>query len=370
MRMTLTALVRLIAFMAIGSTMVAVGVSRAVPKPGPELGLSERTPRYVGVNGSAFSPPRPSFSVIDTGTGELQEVALPNGVTFDYATCTPWHGERVEYELVGRMVERVGKATDQLCEGASLVRIDLTTREEISRSSLIPLVTGSPCWLNGSPSRVVFPAGDGQLYLQVLGDDDASTPEQPTERLLVAWAADLAKHHGSIINDVVRPIVTALNGKLLVAISHRTQNTTRAKLGRSEIWWLSLNAAGTQIVEAKPLFNSGSRMDENNLVEERLPNMIATPDGRLALAYLRREPRSANWELAVVEVRLDAMTGDPIAQTAECRPVASESALSLPAFSADGRWLYHLPKRLEPGAFPTRLPVSELLRQKHSSASH
>ena len=33
-----------------------------------------------------------------------------------------------------------------------------------NRITLDVLPTGKPCWVNGRPGEILFPAGDGQLY--------------------------------------------------------------------------------------------------------------------------------------------------------------------------------------------------------------
>src|SRR5437868_13814808 len=123
MRISLSALVRLIALLGVGSTVLAVGVSRAVPKgPAPVRGV-EVSPRYYGVNGVVFTPHQEGNFLLDTETGELREFTLPKRLGFDYVTCSPWRDERGDYELVGRVTERSGTDEGKLCDGWGMARV-------------------------------------------------------------------------------------------------------------------------------------------------------------------------------------------------------------------------------------------------------
>ena len=88
MRMSLTALVRSLAFLSVGATMLALGLSKVVPAVSPDQPL-EASPRYVGVNGAALIPHHDQNYLLDTETGKLVEFGLPDESTLDFVTSRP-----------------------------------------------------------------------------------------------------------------------------------------------------------------------------------------------------------------------------------------------------------------------------------------
>ena len=96
------------AILAIGLTIVALGVSRAVPTVSPAAQLVETPPRYFGVNGSIFLPQHPRNYVLDTESGALQDFELSGQSTFEFASCSPTRADRDDYLVIGRITMRSG----------------------------------------------------------------------------------------------------------------------------------------------------------------------------------------------------------------------------------------------------------------------
>jgi hypothetical protein len=365
MRLSLSSLVRMIALLGIGSTFLAVGVARSVPKaPIPVRGV-EASPRYYGVNGVVFAPHKDANFLLDTETGELREFALPKNLAFDYVTCSPWRDERGDYELVGRITEHSGDSTGKLCEGWAMARIGVQSREVVNQTPVNLLVAGSPCWLAGRPARVVFPGGDGGLYLQDLGNDDESDDAgTPTDRRKVAWNAPESGIERAILNDPVRPVVPGIGGRLFVALNPGVRQGDELSFGKSQIWWITLSEDGTSIKAAGRLIAPTRNTTGAAAQEERLPNLAATPDGRIALAYLRREAGVVAWSLCVAPVTVNPKTGVPTVSEPEVRQISSDSAVTIPAFSTDGRWLYHVSRDLASGQRVPRFSVVDELARR------
>src|SRR6185437_2149409 len=82
---------------------------------------------------------------------------------------------------------------------------------------------------------------------------------------------------------------------------------------------------------------SGSLLDE-----ERLPNVAATGDGGLVLAYLSRSGLQQGWRLCLAPIDVDPKTGNPSVDEASVRRVSSMLTPTLPTFSNDGQWVYAL----------------------------
>ena len=94
----------------------------------------------------------------------------------------------------------------------------------------------------------------------------------------------------------------------------RTFFTTREKVRKeftpARLWWLKLNAEGTEIVEASPLNSADLLKSPEPLSGHvRYPSIAATPSGGLALAYLwQGQEKFSNWQLHLESLEFNAKT--------------------------------------------------------------
>ena len=351
MRFSLTSLVRLIALGALSSSLVAVGFSRAVPKAA--VVRTESPPRYVCVNGTTFAPAVSGTFLLDTESGVLSPLGRIDGITVDYASCSPWSDGRGLPEVVGRATSRQGVDADALCLGLGLVRMTVPGPTIRSHFAMDPVVIGRPCWLPGESSRVVFPAGDGLLYLQDLHEPREASDATGTRR--VAWACPTPRQGSFLIGDPVLPVIPSLGGRLFVTFSYCDKLRVPGR-GRSEVWWLKLDPEGRSIVDAGRLCAALSP-DE----EVRLPNVSVTPDGGLAVAYMTFRPGDSDWHLWLAPIAVDPSTGVPTADVKKASDLGTGFGMSPPAFSVDGRWVFAVRRELSANKAVERVSVLDAL---------
>jgi hypothetical protein len=367
MRFSLTALIRLIAFALLGTSAVAVWLSRELPSP-PRF-RSVTAPRYYGVNGSIFRPPLPENFLLDTRTGKLTEATIEGKGSLEYVSCSPWTDERGEFELVGRLTTRTGRGRFALCEGAELIRFSTSDAGARERVELDPVVSGRPCWLPRLPSRVIVPAGDGLLYVRNFGTDGggADEPSHP-----VRWSCRPPGVGEPIISDPIWAAVPSLGERLLITLCERRSNASGVTYMRSKLWWIKLDETRTSIVEAGRLtvpavgVGVGGGEGPGSVVadedeEERMPNLAIGADKRVVLAYLSRHKGENGWRVMVAPVETDRALGRPVARLSESRQVRRDCAVVTPAFSPDGRWVYSFAREVTGGPVPERFSVSEAL---------
>ena len=349
MRFSLTSLVRLIGFMALASSAAAVGLSRALPEPSRVR--RPAPPRYFGVNGGTLTPPSTRDYLIDAQTGSIAPVEFGRGVRLEFATCSPWSDGAGGVDLAGRAVSRTGTEHASLCDGSGLARFSLAARELSARATEGPVISGRPSWVPGSPSRMIFPAGDGRLYAQDVADDgsgvvfdhgsDPSELDPGSAARPIAWDCPTPGDGPPIHGDPVCPPIPALGGRLFVSLSVGEERDGRRVYGPWRLWWLKLDPTGARVVDAGRLIRpDDSTGGDAGLVDERLPSFTVTPDGRVAVAYLSRDRRESLWKLRVAALAAGAGTAEPSAEAGEVRTVSDDCAVLTPPVSPDGRWVY------------------------------
>jgi|GEM_PF-2597224 len=369
MRFPLTSLVRLCALSGLALFASAVGLSRAVPKPASFRAAVH--PRFHGVNGLVLDPPDRRNFLLDSETGALRPFDPVPGYRVDFVSCSPWCDERGGVEVVARVTGKPGDASSSAFNGSALVRFPFSGGRLRSEAPGGPAIGGHVSWLNGSPSRLVFPGGDGALYVQDIarsGDptepDGAGSPPRP-----VAWRTALPDGGRLSIADSVCPAVPALGGRLLVALSSGLDVTDRRRLGTPQIWWLKLDPQGTSVVAAGRL-TPPEEAPGAARVFERFPNLGVTPDGRAVLTYLTRESSASTWRLKVAPVTFDGPDGAPVVRPSTVRDLGDGFAAAAPVFTRDGRSIFQVVRRPEGEANRVRrFSVAAALEARPTSAA-
>ena len=363
MRFSLTSLVRLISFVAIGLSAVAVGLSRAVP-PVPTH-RTPAAPRQYGLNGNSFTPPQRQNFVLDGTSGELRPDRAASSDSPDFVTSSPWTDQNGGHELLGRLTVREGS----LATGTVLARFAEGETEPRSSVAVRPVISGRPCWLPSRPSRVLFPSGDGRLYVTDLRPGDGLATDAPADVVAegaespcrrVVWGCPAPGTGPPILGDPICPPVAALKGRLIVSLCAGWQQGAKGGFGASELWWLQVGPDDATITAAGRLTVPDTGRPDVPLSEtrglrddERLANVAALPDGRVVIAYLSRPPGRPEWALKVAPVQVDG-SGVPSVRVSDSAVVGDDVAVTLPPLSPDGRSVYRV-RRLVPG----RVPVVE-----------
>lgn len=344
MRMTLTALVRSIAFLALGSSILAIGVSRATPRTARRLHPAPQ--RFYGINGSVFDPPQSGNFLLDAATGELKGGEFTRAVALDFASSAPWSDETGDTWMLGRLAHWSGESESKQFEGAGLYGVTLSSGRTSGELGVGPIVSGRACWLPGRADRVVFPAGDGKLYVQdfnLEGDGPESAPRQ------ISWACATPGVGGVTLADPVCSGLPELGGRIFVTLSFETVVHGVHRLTPGDIWWLSLDSEGRSIVAAGPLLEHVEGARALAAPQRRLPNLSQTVDGEFVMANLERPGDGKPWRLALTPVDFEPSTGAPVARSSERQTFDDECAVTSPAFSPDGRYVYQVSRSRRAG---------------------
>jgi hypothetical protein len=204
------------------------------------------------------------------------------------------------------------------------------------------LPTSAASWYPGDASRILFVAGDGALYHLELNDPDEvhdsshSAPKRP-QRLI--WSTRPPGLGDVFLVDQVWPGHPKLGGRLLVSMSVVERVKGSLLYGPARLWWLKLDASGTEIEAAGPLLVNDDEHREGGSDIERCPTLGTTPEGTLSIAYVSRSEGDSRWRLHVAPLEIDKRSGAPQARRAASRCMADDCAPTMPAFSADGRWI-------------------------------
>src|SRR5262245_20942673 len=108
MKLTLTALIRLTSYVALGLVVLSVGVGRMVP---PDLRMRRLArPPAVFVNSYACGLSPGGARFLEPETAQLVGIPLPERDALEQVSCAPWRDERGETQMAGRWQIRIGGA--------------------------------------------------------------------------------------------------------------------------------------------------------------------------------------------------------------------------------------------------------------------
>jgi hypothetical protein len=342
--MSLTNLVRLIGALAIGWTLVAIGIGASGARlPGPEAADA-----YVTVSPPVDAMPMhwPSeggYELVDRTTGRTSPIRLPDEDQWSILCVSPWRGPGGELEAVGRWVNPAG---EYFC-GWGLFR--LSDGAVVSRIATEILPSGRPCWVPGHARTILYPAGDGVLHRCRLapGEETTGIPGSPvyaTGRAEpsepVVWDVPPPGTDKAFVDDPVWSDEPRLKKWAFVALTPQILCGGRPAYGPTRIWWLEMSDDARRIVAAGRLTPT-----EGDGIEERRPNVAVGRAGDIHMVYLERSSRQAPWRLRSALLEFDRRTGRPMAAAAEDGPVSGPRGAIQAApllVSSDGATVYGL----------------------------
>jgi hypothetical protein len=232
--------------------------------------------------------------------------------------------------VVGRWSQFRGKPDDLVVGYLGLARYSYPDGAVLDRVETEILPFRAPCWYPGTGARVLFAAGDGRLYRfsfenAAIGRD---TPMKRPEPISVR--PGILPVERLYLTSPTWPTDPRLGGRLLVALTHLDELDAN-RMARSSIWWLQLNSAGNEVVEA-------ARVTEpSDDLAELSPAVGVAADGTLHLAYLAQRQRVATWTLMVAPLHADPSTGELATRAAETVELADGLGPETPVFSPDAR---------------------------------
>ncbi len=357
--MSLMTLVRMIGALAVGWTLVAIGIGAAGARlDGPETAdpLVCESPAVDAA--PATWPGADVPELIDRTNGQRAPIRLPEGHHWSMVSVSPWRVPGGELEAVGRWVRR---EEDEFC-GWGLFR--LTDGALLSRVATEVLPMGRPCWVPGHRRTIVFPAGDGRLYrCRLLPFDQQPVRRQrtnygsgraePSDALV--WEAPPPGDGEVFLQDPVWPDVPRLRKWVFVGLRQQERRHGRLGYGPSRLWWLEMSDDAGTIVAAGPLTPTAAGDIGSDRVEQRFPNVAVGLANDLHLVHLERAERDKPWRLRSSPIEFDAQTGRPrVLGGGDAQPPGPGADLQGAPLvvSADGMTVYGLSRSGELAALP------------------
>lgn len=328
--MTLTNLVRGLVGLLICYTIAALswGVldARGVsPKTTNERAFSPSYSDAVPAGGARpFDGPH---VLVDTRTGALEPIRLPDQERWGNLSVAPWRDRDGNLLAAGRWVRAFKDESEEPLWGLGVLRLPETS--VLLRTPLNVLPTGRPCWLADAPGSVVFPAADGRIYKAELDldADPAATRPGPIQIRPIHWAHPPAGDAAVFIQDPAVSADPRLRRLVFAAVSlPGGAETLKKSFLPSRLWWLELADDGERIVAAGPLTAPGRESLEKTDASERHPG-IAVQGDRIRLVYLVRESGGLKSTLREHEIELDLETGRPRVRTLAQPATAAQDSL-------------------------------------------
>ena len=262
--MNLMSLVRLCGVVAIGWTLLAMGIGafRAdhrhtaeetnffLPEPALHEAVAVSPFKVQGMD---------EYRLVDRSTGRVGPLALPEDANWGLVSVSPWRDRAGNLEAVGRWSRRADSGEEGFC-GLGLFRLSDATVVHSINLDVLP--TGRPCWVPGRPGDLLFPAGDGQLHHCRLArnrDRPAATPAQgeasagfagPGRTHPVTWRCPVPGSGSVYILDSAWPDDRQLRKFLFASLSTKVRVGGKLRADPPQIWWLEMSEAGDEILSA------------------------------------------------------------------------------------------------------------------------
>src|SRR5262249_39160927 len=150
----------------LGSVAVVIGRwgGGAIAPPPPAV-REFAPPKARILDGTMFAGRYEVSRVLDLETGTVDFLNIPQLDAVDMISISPWRDGDGQQQMVGRW--RGDRRTPQFGLGGPLgmLRLSFPEGRILGRIAFDPIPISPPCWLPDDSDRVVFAAGDGQLYL-------------------------------------------------------------------------------------------------------------------------------------------------------------------------------------------------------------
>jgi hypothetical protein len=342
MSFSFSSLIRLLVLMAVGSTMLAVGLSRLdPPRPGMRV---RRMVRHSNINEYFLDVTDRTPRWLDTETGQMASYPLEDSDVLEAASCSPWVDEKNQYQAVGRWTTRVKDGPMSMSKDFGLARYAFPSGVMLDHVSTEIVPVGPPCWYPGIRARILFAAGDGMLYHFAFepepwlkGADPEAKGDLKPKPLI--WRCPKPGNGDIYISDAAWPDDSRLGGRLVVALrEQQVLPNGRRVFTRTRLWWVKLNVGGTEIVEVgRLLISDGEGADFDH--DQRAPTVGSLADGTLTVAYLRQRIGETGWEVRIAPIEFEEDHQDPRAFEARSLLLCPRGQPAPPTFSSDGRWL-------------------------------
>ncbi len=283
--------------------------------------------------------------LIERQDSSIKPLALPDGYLWGMISVSPWSDAMGKVEGVGACHRTSSRGAEPFC---GLARIDLVGGKILEEVPLDILPTGRPCWVPGSPGRIVLAAGDGLLYTHQFArsepsgrlDDPQADSRVPAP---VVWEC---RPPGDRIPHLVDPCWSShprLRNLLIASVITPADPLRRRSTDMTSIWWLRLSPEGKAITDAGVLFDPQRVLPEGASVALRFPTLAAGPEGTTHLVYLNRPATSPEVRVEAIAIELDGASGRPRIREASSPTILGTGAGMAPiVVAADDRSIFYL----------------------------
>jgi hypothetical protein len=343
MSFSFSSLVRLIVITALGTTMLAVGISKLDP-PKPHLRTRAAT-RFFNLNEYFMNYTDRTPRWLDAESGRVVSLSVAEGDLLEAASCAPWVDEKGRRQVAGRWSSRTQQGPMSISTDFGLARYSFPDGGLLDQVSTENVPVGPPCWFPGNRARILFACGDGQLYHYAFEpepyakdlDPEAKRDARPT---MLQWRCPRPGLGKVFLSDLTWPEDPSLSGYVVVSLREQSPESEALRtFSGTALWWLKLDHAGTEILEAGRLLLPDDEQHVESRVDQRSPTIGTLSDGTPAIAYMNEGADKQGWELRIAPIHLEGDHHAPKAHERESVLVASDCQPSHPAFSADGRWI-------------------------------
>jgi hypothetical protein len=333
-RRFVTACLRLVMVAAVASSTIAILLGRFIALPeaggGPARSKESDLPSYVFVRPHLLTDGESTAYLLDNETGQLDPWIDASGEILTHASFSPWRDERGQRHLAGCRME---PSTGQYF----LTRETFPAGEILDRIPATVALAGPPTWYPTASARVLFAGWDGMLYqfdFEESGSVRSGINSRPKP---LAWRRDPLSEGHIMIADPAWLTTTEQGGRILVSMRIGKRVGSSVMLLPARIWWLELDATGSEIVAAGPLETvAGESLEASPGADERYPVVTIGPDHSRVVAYLVRQPSEVGYALRIAPLHIDARSGHPSMDP--CGRVLVKGCIDFPpAFSLDGR---------------------------------
>jgi hypothetical protein len=340
----------------LGLAIVAVLLGRSSSSPSPRQVASHgprraEQPRHLGVD-SSFFPGNPySPRLLDTATGTVTRLVIPDGDRLTGLACSPWSDQDGRSHLIGCWRGVGDGDSGSLAQTFGLARCTFPDGRSLDRMRCDPLPRGRPCWFPDRSDRILYAAGNGRLYHCALAGD-AQTRDPVLHPRPIAWEVLPPGADTVHVGDPTWPGGSIIGGRVLVELI--TMPDPSGTFRGPYLWWLQMSPDGDAVTAAGRLIAPDAATSPD---EERSPALVTSIDGKSLLAYLDRRNGSTAWDLWLAPITADAVSGAPRVLASTGRKVAEGCVAVPPAFSPDGRWVYAWRRDVRDGARVGRFAV-------------
>lgn len=364
MSFSFSSLVRLLVIVGLGVTLTAIGIARLDPPRSPLR--TRMASKYFHINEYFVDLADRKPHWVDSETGSVFAHSLADGDVLQAASCSPWSDEKGQYQVVGRWSSRTKEGPMSISTDFGLARYSFPGGRMLDQVSTEIVPIAPPCWFPGTRARVLFVAGDGEIYQYAFEPDPLTKQNDPAagrdpRPAPLAWICPRPGRGKVFVGDPSCPEDPRMRGYVVVTLREQAEENSSARsFTHSSLWWLRLDLEGHEIIEAGRLLDDMPRARDDSSIDYRRPMVGSLPNGHLVIAYQAERPGESTWDLRIAPIELEGDRGLPLARHSRSLRLSTHCHPSQPSFSADSRWLNSIEEAAGVKGRVTRIPLDKI----------